>query len=128
VLGKLRSIGAHCPEATRKAYGDRPIWFVLGMDAELATIFERLPEDPMPKGRAAAILGAVRAFAAEKNAALQEVLGVTDSIEYGFHVDATLDRVRDAFEEDGFFVVATVEDGEVVPVPIEGDELAQDEG
>jgi hypothetical protein len=38
---------------------------------------------------------------------------VTDSIEYGFHVDAPLGRVRASFEEDGFLVAATIVDGVV---------------
>jgi hypothetical protein len=113
VLGKLEAISRWLPESMAKGYGDRPVWFILGMDAEIVSVFERIPEDPMPKGRAAAILGALRAFATERNADLQRVLGVTDSIEVGFHVDAPLNRVRASFEEDGFLVAATIEAGDL---------------
>jgi hypothetical protein len=113
IIARLSDIAKHADPAMVKAYGDRPIWFILGMDAELVTLFERIPEDPMPKGRVEAILRAVRSFAAEHNEELQAVLGVTDSIEFGFHIDAPVAKVRASFEEDGFFVVGTIEEGAI---------------
>ena len=121
VLAKLSAVAKWMPEATAKMYANRPIWFILGMDAELVTVFERLPEDPMPKGHVAAILQGLRAFATERNDALQAVLGVTDSIELGFHVDATYAKVVDSFEQDGFLVVATIEAGELQVLASEED-------
>ncbi len=114
VLATLRTLGDRVPAAIAKPYGDRPIWFILEMDSELVTLFERIPEDPMPKGQVTAILEVLRAFAVEKNEALQAVLGVTDGIEVGFHVDAPYARVVDSFEKDGFAVVATIEAGTIV--------------
>ncbi|MFO0555161.1 MAG: hypothetical protein U0271_42680 [Polyangiaceae bacterium] len=113
VLARLRDLGDAVPAELRKVYGNRPVWYLLSMDAELVTIFEQLPEDPMPKGKVTAIMAAIRAFAEAHNDELQSVLGVTDSLEVGFHVDAQLDRVREAFEEDGFLVVGEIVNGVV---------------
>lgn len=113
ILAKLSAIASYVPEHVAKAYGDRPIWFLLGMDAELVTLFERIPEDPMPKGRVEAILGGLRAFAKERNDELQAALGVTDSLEFGFHVDAPFDRVVESFELDGFDVAGTIVAGQI---------------
>ena len=113
VLAKLGDIARWLPEPMAKNYADRPVWFLLGMDAELVSLFERIPEDPMPKGRVAAILEGLRAFAADQNEGLQEMLGITDEIVFGFHVDAPMARVRASFEDDGFEIVATISLGEI---------------
>lgn len=113
VLARLRDLGEIVPAELRKVYGNRPVWYLLSMDAELVTVFEQLPEDPMPKGKVTAIMAALRAFAEAHNEELQQVLGVTDSLEVGFHVDAQLDRVREAFEEDGFMIVGEIDNGVV---------------
>ncbi len=102
------------PATIAKSYGDRPVWFVLEDDSELIGLFDKIPEDPMPKKLSDTILGGIRAFAAERSDALQELLGITDSIAYGFHVDATMKQVRASFEEDGFEITGTIRDGEVV--------------
>jgi hypothetical protein len=83
------------------------------MDAELVTLFERIPEDPMSKGRVEAILGGLRSFAKDRNEELQAALGVTDALEYGFHVDAPFDRVVESFELDGFDIAGTIVAGDV---------------
>lgn len=114
LLAKLGDLGRFVPEAMLKAYKSRPVWFVLGMDQELIELFERVPEDPMQKGHTTAILGALRAFAEHHNEPLQAILGVTDEIAYGFHTDATYERVRDSFEEDGFDALEQViADGQI---------------
>jgi hypothetical protein len=115
VLTRLADLGRYVPDALRKSFGDRPVWFIREDDQELVEIFEHLPEDPMPKGRAHEILRGIRAFAEESSDRLQEVLGVAEGIVYGFHGDATLQRVTAAFEEDGFIVCAgIVQAGEIV--------------
>jgi hypothetical protein len=114
ILARLGDLGALVPEPMRKPYGERPVWFVLGMDHDLIEIFERLPEDPMQKGHVMAVLGALRAFAEQNNDPLQAILGVTDSIEYGFHTDAPYAKVLASFEEDGFEVLEhVIKEGEI---------------
>lgn len=119
VLGRLADLGSMVPETLAKTYASRPVWFFLQMDKELTTLFEQLPEDPMPKGKVDAIMAVLRKFAEDKNEDLQQVLGVTDALEIGFHVDASIERVRDAFENDGFVVVGLVEGGKIRALEIE---------
>jgi len=104
LIATLADLGRHLPEGLRKGFGARPCWFIQQDDEELVEIFDRLPEDPMPKGRAQELLRALRSFAEENSDELQEILGITDGIAYGFHGDASLAQVTKAFEEDGFLV------------------------
>ncbi len=113
VLSTVAEIANWMPAGIAKRFGDRPVWFILADDAELVGIFERIPEDPMGKGHVDAILGGLRAFAADRSEALQAVLGPTDGIGVGFHVDAKPAQVRESFEDDGFDVVATVKAGDL---------------
>lgn len=114
ILAQLKDLDVPLEAKLLRDYGARPVWFLLEMDAELVTVFERLPEDPIPKGHVEAIMGALRGFTQARSDALQVVLGVSDGLHFGFHTDASLDRVREAFEEDGFFVAGTVQGGEIV--------------
>lgn len=112
VIATLADLGRYLPEPLKKGFGDRPVWFIREDDQELVEIFDRLPEDPMPKGRAHELLRALRNFAEEHSDRLQEVLGISDGLVYGFHGDAPLSRVVAAFEQDGFFVcTGIVRDG-----------------
>lgn len=115
VIATLGDLGHHLPDALRKSFGGRPVWFIREDDQELVEIFEHLPEDPMPKGRAHELLRGVRGFAEEHSDRLQEVLGIAEGIVYGFHGDASLQRVTKAFEEDGFIVCGgIIQSGEIV--------------
>jgi hypothetical protein len=128
LLGTVAELAKWMPDGIAKTYGTRPVWFVLEMDHELVTVFEQVPEDPMPKGKVEAILSGLRAFAKDRNAELQQVLGPTDGIRFGFHVDASLDRVIEAFEEDGFEVIEALRDGEVdLELAFAGDDEDEDE-
>lgn len=113
VIGTVAELARWMPEGIARIYGDRPVWFLLEMDAELVTVFEQIPEDPMPKGKVEAILSGLRRFASERSDQLQALLGPSDGISLGFHVDARIDRVVEAFEKDGFFVLRALRDGEV---------------
>src|SRR6476620_9587992 len=62
LLATLGDLGHFLPDALRKSFGDRPVWFIREDDQELVEIFEHLPEDPMPKGRAQELLRGVRGF------------------------------------------------------------------
>lgn len=117
LVATMADLGALLPEPLKKSFGTRPIWFFRQDDEELVEIFEHLPEDPMPKGRAHELLRALRQFADETSDRLQEVLGVTDGIVYGFHGDASVDRVIEAFERDGFFVWKGVLKSGVLVIP-----------
>ena len=121
IVTTVRDLANWMPPGIAETYGSRPAWFVLEMDAELVTIFEQIPEDPMPKGKVEALLTGLRAFATERNTELQTILGPTDGISFGFHVDAPLDRVIEAFEEDGFVVLEAIKNGEIV---LEDDEAS----
>jgi hypothetical protein len=112
VIAKLKAISSWMPEDVAQAYGDQPIWFVVGLDADLVRVFERLPEEPIPRERSTAINAGLRAFVRARNEALQDVLG-TDTIEFGYHADAGLASIAESFEKDGFVLVATVEAGDV---------------
>lgn len=97
------------------AQADRPVWFVLEDDADAVELFSRLPEAPLPRPATQAVFAALRSFAADKTDALQEVLGVTDSIEIGFHASADLEDVAASFEEDGFDVIlGAIEGGKLL--------------
>jgi hypothetical protein len=113
IIGTVRDLAKWMPPGIAETFGARPVWFILEMDAELVTVFEQIPEDPMPKGKVEAILTGLRTFAKERNTELQTVLGPTDGLSFGFHVDASLDRVIEAFEEDGFEVIEAIAEGEV---------------
>jgi hypothetical protein len=113
IIATVKDLAKWMPPGIAPVYGSRPVWFILEMDAELVTVFEQIPEDPMPKGKVEAILQGLRAFATERNTELQTILGPTDGISYGFHVDAPLDRVVEAFEEDGFDVLEAIAEGEI---------------
>lgn len=123
ILATVADLATWMPEGIAKIYGDRPVWFLLEMDADSVTVFEQLPEDPMPKGKVEAILSGLRRFAGERADELQALLGPSDGISFGFHVDAKLDRVVDAFENDGFFVLKSIRDGEI-RIESDGDEAA----
>lgn len=114
VLGRVGELQKWMPKTLAKTWHDRPVWFLLRDDEELVGLFERIPEDPVSKGVSEAILSGLRTFATERNDALQAVLGVTDGLAYGFHVDASLKQVVTSFEDDGFDVVGELEDGELV--------------
>ncbi len=100
--------GGYLPAGLVKGFGDRPAWFLRKDDQELVEIEGRLPEDPMPKGRAHELLKALRAFTDANADALQAILGRAESLVYAFHGDAPLKRVVASFEEDGFIVCADV--------------------
>jgi hypothetical protein len=114
LLGRVEQLQKWMPKTLARTWYDRPVWFLRRDDEELMGLFERIPEDPVSKGVSEAILGGLRTFASERNDALQAVLGVTDGLAYGFHVDASLKQVTTSFEDDGFDVVGELEDGEVV--------------
>src|SRR5688572_23224483 len=80
LVATMSSMGARLPEGLRKGFGTRPIWFLRQDDEELVTVFEQLPEDPMPKGRAHELLRVLRVFAEECSDELQRLLGVTDAL------------------------------------------------
>jgi hypothetical protein len=114
LVAVMSDLGSRLPEPLRKGFGSRPIWFIRQDDEELVEIFDHLPEDPMPKGRAHELLRTLRLFAEDRSDRLQELLGVTDGIVYGFHGDANLSQVTSAFENDGFFVwTGILKNGEI---------------
>lgn len=113
LLGRVSDLQKWMPKSLARTWHDRPVWFLLQDDEELVGLFERIPEDPVSKGVSEAILSGLRTFATERNEALQAVLGITDGIGFGFHVDASLKQVTTSFEDDGFDVVGSLEDGEV---------------
>jgi hypothetical protein len=114
VLATAGDLVGWLPDDVRARHRGRPVWVMVASDAEQMELFERIPEDPLPRGAVDALLGGLRRFVADKSDALQALLGATDSLEFGFHADADLEEVRESFEDDGFFVVGTIEEGEVV--------------
>jgi hypothetical protein len=114
VLARVSDVAAWMPREIAKGWGARPVWFLIQDDAELVGLFERIPEDPVSKGVVEAILGGLRAFAAERSDDLQRVLGVTDAIGFGFHVDASFKQVESSFEDDGFVIAGAIREGVVV--------------
>jgi hypothetical protein len=117
LIATLADLGRYLPEGLRKGFGGRPCWFIRQEDEELVEIFDRLPEDPMPRGRAHELLRALRGFAEDNSDGLQELLGIAGGIVYGFHGDASLEQVTEAFEDDGFFVWSGVLSGGVITLP-----------
>jgi hypothetical protein len=115
VLGRVGDVRSWLSPQLAHKHRDRPIWFVLAMDEDFVGIFERIPEGPMPPQESSSILSGLREMAADESDRLQEWLGPTDSIVFGFHTSATLGEVRKAFEDDGFLVVGTLREGRVEP-------------
>src|SRR5690348_12757961 len=99
VVGRLKDLEGYGDAAVRKKYGERPVWFLIEDDADLIELFVRFPEKPIPARTTQDILGSLRAFAAAESDALQEVLGPTDAIGFGFHENASLDDVVGSFED-----------------------------
>jgi hypothetical protein len=125
VVGRLAELASWLSPQLARANADRPVWFLLESDEDLHELFERLPEGPPPprvgeplprSGPSRQILAGLRAYAGERSDELQEWLGVTDSIAYGFHASASLDQVTASFQADGFLVVARIREGRLVPV------------
>jgi len=113
VIASVADLGSWIPESISKKYASRPIWFIVEQDAEAVGLFSRYPEGPMPKTASDAILSGLRAFSLDQNEELQAVLGITDGLRYGFHVDASLEEVMESFEDDGFEVVSAIQKGRV---------------
>lgn len=114
VLGTVGELASWLSPMIARAHRDRPVWFLLEMDEDFVTVLDRLPEGPMEARIARSILEGVRSFASERSDRLQEWLGPTDSIVFGFHTSASLDEVRRSFEDDGFLVVGRLREGRVV--------------
>lgn len=115
VLGTVGELASWLSPMIARAHRDRPVWFLLEMDEDFVTVLDRLPEGPMEARIARSILEGVKAFASERSDRLQEWLGPTDSIVFGFHTSASVAEVRKAFEDDGFLVVGQLREGRVVP-------------
>lgn len=113
ILATVADLGAWIPEGYRITHAPRPVWFLREQDSELVGVFERLPEGSLPKDASDAILAGLRAFSLDQNENLQWLLGVTGGLQYGFHVDASLEDVVESFEDDGFIVVPAVTDGRI---------------
>lgn len=114
VIARLSDLGPVASIAGAGTQPDRVVWFLSKHDAELAGIFERYPEKPLPSGTTKAILAGLREFCLDRSDRLQVYVGTTDGIEYGFHVDATMEQVIESFEDDGFEVFEAIEAGQVV--------------
>jgi hypothetical protein len=117
VLGTVGELASWLSPQIARAHRDRPVWFLLEMDEDFVGLLERIPEAPLDARASRAILDGVRAFGSERSDRLQEWLGPTDAIVFGFHTSASLDEVHRAFEEDGFLVVARLREGRVVAAP-----------
>lgn len=128
IVSRVASLGKWFSPEIAKSMGDRPVWFMLESDAEFMSLFDRVPEDPMSKGKVEAILAGLRSFATARNDELQLMLGVTDGISFGFHTDASHKRVLAAFADDGFEIVGEISEGELVPADEEDDEGASGDG
>lgn len=115
ILGRVREVRSWLSPQLAHRHADRPLWFVLEMDEDFVGVFERIAEGPMPTRESSSILSGIREMASEKSDHLQQWLGPTDSIVFGFHASATFEEVQRAFEEDGFLVVGTIREGRVVP-------------
>lgn len=124
IVTRVSSLAKWFSPEIAKSMGDRPVWFMLQSDEEFMTLFDRVPEDPMSKGKVEAILAGLRSFATARNEVLQLVLGVTDGISFGFHTDAPHKRVLAAFDDDGFELVGEIVDGELVATEEESDEAS----
>ncbi len=116
VVARLGELASWLSPQLARAHAERPVWFILESDEDLHELFERLPEGPLPPRVGEQILSGLRAFASERSDLLQEWLGVTDSIAYGFHVQASFAQVVASFEADGFLVVAQIREGRLVPL------------
>lgn len=116
VLGRLSDLKGHADAALLRAHGERPVWFMIQDDADFMTLFDKLPERPVPASLSRSIMDVLRSFAASESDALQTVLGSTDAIEFGFHERASVDDVALAFEEDGFDVAFVLSEGKIVEI------------
>ena len=112
LIGRVADLGAYAPRPMSEHEASLVLWFLLTGDANLVGVFSRYPEGSLPSGRSEAILAAMRKFSIDRSAELQQLLGVSDGVQYGFHIDASLDQVAESFEDDGFEIVGVLRDGE----------------
>jgi len=103
VVARLSDLGPVPPPLA--AHASRPIWFVVEDEADEANLFLRHPEKPVPRAASASVFERIRAFAERETEVLQALLGVTTSIEIGWHTSASYEDVVGSFEEDGFEVI-----------------------
>jgi hypothetical protein len=115
VIGTAAQLGAVLPDDLAAACGDRPVWFLLAEYAHLVGVFLRHREAKMPKATSDAILAALRKFSQDSGDDLQRLIGITDALQYGFHTSASIEKVRESFEEDGFEIVGSLRAGRVEP-------------
>ena len=113
IISTAAQLGAVLPAGLTAACGDRPVWFLLPDYAHLVGVFLRFPEARMPRATSDAILAALRRFSQESGDDLQRLIGVTDSLQYGFHTSASMAQVKESFEEDGFELVGSIRAGRV---------------
>lgn len=116
VVARLGELASWLSPQLARAHAERPVWFILESDEDLHELFERLPEGPPRTRVGEQILAGLRAFASERSDQLQEWLGVTDSIAFGFHAEASVAQVVASFEADGFLVVARIREGRLLPM------------
>lgn len=114
IIATVADLGSWIPEAYRLRHASRPVWFLREGDSQLVGVFERLPEGTMEREASDAILAGLRAFSLDQNENMQWLLGVTGGMQYGFHVDASLEDVVESFEDDGFIVVPAVNEGRIL--------------
>lgn len=113
LVGTIADMGPWIPEPIARRHAERPVWFHLAAYDQLVGVFDRYPEGPMAGAETSAILAGLRAFSLDQSSELQAILGVTQELRYGFHVDASLEDVVESFEDDGFEVLEAVRAGRV---------------
>lgn len=114
IVATVGDLGAWIPDLYRLPNASRPVWFLREQDAPLVGVFERLPESSMAKEASDAILAGLRSFSLDQNENMQWLLGVTGGMQYGFHVDASLEDIVESFEDDGFIVIPAVNEGKIL--------------
>ncbi len=114
IVAMLSQLRPWIPASAIEGQPDRVAWFLPGQDAELVGLFERYPEPSVPVLVSRPILQGLREFCLDQSQSLQRYVGVTERIEYGFHVGASLEQIVESFEDDGFEVIDAIRDGRVV--------------
>jgi hypothetical protein len=114
VVAMLRDLSPWIPASATEGQPDRVAWFLPKRDADLVGVFERYPEASLSPSAARPILQGLREFCLDQSESLQLYVGVTEGIEYGFHVDASLEQIVESFEDDGFEVIDAIRGGRVV--------------
>ena len=99
-------------------FGKCAAWCISDTNDANATIFEQIAEPEVDDPLAETLLAAIESIVDANEIALEQVVGVCQRYEFGFHATASFEEARAAFEADGFVLSGQVVAGTVKVTPL----------